>query len=153
MYSLYNFLVGGGYEKELVDMIPTFIEPLQILHVGARNGAGTMKIMERLRERNIPFDLDVYEYSDKWKFYLSFIVPQKNIYTEWLPDKKVYDYIFVSDATLFTRQFIRAVVSGSTDVLIAVPKFLKHMLEYRMNIKKSLETHFIYGLYMCELYA
>jgi hypothetical protein len=141
------------YEKELVDMIPAVHEPVRILHMGARNGVGTMKIMDRLRERDVPFDLDIYEYNSKWKFHLSFLVPPQNIYIEWFPEK-VYDYILVSDTSLFTERFIHTMVKNATTcVLMVCPKLLKSNIERYMNIKKSIETHYMFGLYMCELYA
>lgn len=133
----------------MVQMIPSTPKEIQILEIGAGVGKSTTQIKDELRVRQFSFFLDVFDYSEHNRFYLSMIVPPTQLFIKNLPTKK-YNVILLPEG-IRDPSVLNSLVHESTIVIIRFPKLLKRFLERHFICTQIDETHWYFGVYKCYL--
>jgi len=133
----------------MVQMVPLSTSELQVLEFGAGVGKSTTQIKDELRLKKFNFFLDVFDYSEHNRFYLSMIVSPMQLFIKNLPSKK-YHVIFLPEG-IRDPSVLTPLVTESTMIIIRFPKLLKRFLERHFVCSQSEETHWYFGIYKCYL--
>ena len=136
----------------MIRVIPRTQDEIHLLEIGAGQGYGTSQLRDELRNLDFNFFLDVHEYSEVNRFYLSMIVSPTQLFITSLkniPPKK-YDVILLTNGIRDPKSLI-PLVHESTIVVIRYPKILKRFLESYFICSLSNEDHWYFGVYWCYL--
>ena len=136
----------------MIRVIPRTQDEIHLLEIGAGPGYGTSQLRDELRNLDFKFFLDVHEYSEVNRFYLSMIVSPMQLFITSLdnvPPKK-YDVILLTNC-IRDPNSLTPFVHESTVIIIRYPKMLKRFLESRFVCSMSDESHWYFGVYRCYL--
>jgi hypothetical protein len=133
----------------MVQMIPPLVSELQILEVGGGVGKSTTQIKDELRIQKLNFFLDVFDYNEYNRFYLSMVVPPTQLFIKNFPSKK-YHIVFLPEG-IRDPSVLYPLVYESSMIIIRFPKLLKRFLEHHFVCAQSIETHWYFGIYKCYL--
>ena len=136
----------------MIRVIPFTPVEINLLEIGAGRGDSTYRFRDELRNLDFNFFLDVHEYSEVNRFYLSMIVSPMQLFItslENIPPKK-YDVILLTNGIRDPKRLI-PLVHESTIIVIRYPKMLKRFLESYFICSLSNENHWYFGVYRCYL--
>lgn len=136
----------------MIRVIPFTPVEINLLEIGAGRGDSTSRFRDELRNLDFNFFLDVHEYSEVNRFYLSMIVSPMQLFItslENIPPKK-YDVILLTNGIRDPKRLI-PLVHESTIIVIRYPKMLKRFLESYFICSLSNENHWYFGVYRCYL--
>lgn len=136
----------------MIQMIPKKSTEIQLLEVGAGRGDGTSRFKDELSKHDFNYFLDVHEYSEYNRFYLSMLVPPTQLFItslENVPPKK-YDVILLTNGVRNPDVLI-PYTHETTVIIIRYPKILKRFLDSYFVCTLSNESHWYFGVYRCYL--
>jgi hypothetical protein len=138
--------------RQMIGIIPRTQDEIHLLEVGAGIGDSTSRFRDELRNLDFKFFLDVHEYNEYNRFYLSMIVSPMQLFItslENIPPKK-YDVILLTNGIRDPKHLF-PLVHDSSIIIIRYPKMLKRFLESYFICSLSNENHWYFGVYRCYL--
>jgi len=138
--------------RQMIRVIPQTRDEIHLLEIGAGRGDSTSRFRDELRNLDFKFFLDVHDYSEYNRFYLSMIVSPMQLFItslENIPPKK-YDVILLTNGIRDPKSLL-PLVHESTVIIIRYPKILKRFLESHFICSLSNETHWYFGVYRCYI--
>jgi len=135
--------------RQMIQAIPRCEREIQILEIGAGYGKSTRRFKSELATLEYSFMLDVYDYSETNRFYLSMIVSPTQLFFTYFPQKK-YDVILLPEG-IRDPESLRKLIHETTIIIIRHPKILKKFLERHFVCSLSNEQHWYFGVYRCYL--
>jgi hypothetical protein len=136
----------------MIQLIPKTPTEIQLLEVGAGRGEGTSRFKDELRRLDYTFLIDIHDYNEYNRFYLSMIVPPTQLFItslENIPPKK-YDVILLTNGVR-NPNVLAPYTHEKTVIIIRYPKILKRFLDSYFVCTISNETHWYFGVYRCYL--
>jgi len=138
--------------REMIQLIPQTQNEVTILEIAAGSGVGTSRFRDELIKRNFNYFLDIHDYYESNRFYLSMIVSPMQLFItslEKIPKKK-YNVILLSEGVK-NPKLLENFINEKTIIIIRYPKLFKRNLEKFFICSQSFENHWYFGVYKCYL--